>query len=358
MTGTQSAQHPQSTQRTQNTQQKPKIVVLLSDQLFEEIMTPQAQEQLAALGEVVRYRGAPDRRTRVDAEAVADLLKDAEAVITGWGATPKFDNWLLERTPMLRFIGHTAGTIKGFVGEEALAQDIVVTHAAGTIAIAVGEWALTVILASLRRVCDFNADMHARNWNKAGTGHGQTLHGKRVGIIAASMTARALIPLLKPWGCDILVFDPYLSADRATELGVRRAPDLDELFQTCDIVTNHAPTTPETDGIIDARRLALLRDGALFVNTARARAIEYDALTRELQSGRIYGALDVFPKEPLEPESPLWTLPNVILSPHVAGATVESRLQLGQTIVDELTRFYRGEPLKHQVRKEQLATMA
>lgn len=340
------------------TANRPKIAVLLSDALYDEIITPRAQQTLESLGEVVRYRGAADRRTRVTAEDAVDLLKDAEAVITGWGAAPPFNSWLLERTPALRFIGHTAGTVKGFVDEEVFDQGIVVTHAAGTIAISVGEWTLAVILASLRKVCEFNAAMHAHTWNKGGTSHGRSLHGKRVGVIAASMTARAFIPLLAPFGCDVRVFDPYLDAQRAGALGVTREPDLDALFRECDIVTNHAPTTPETDGMIDARRLALLRDGALFVNTARARAIDYEALTRELVSGRIYGALDVFPREPLEPESPLWSLPNVILSPHVAGATVESRRQLGETIVDELARFYRGEPLKHQISKAQFATMA
>ena len=339
------------------TADKPKIVVLLSEQLWGEIMTPDAEARLNALGEVVRY-SAPEGQRRVTAEMVADQLTDASAIITGWGATPKFDTWLLERTPDLRFIGHTAGTIKGFIGEEVFDQGIVVTHAAGTIAIAVGEWAMTATLASLRKLPDFNANMHERVWNKDSSLRGRSLHGKTVGIVAASMTARAFIPLLKPFNCDVQVFDPYLTPERATELGVRRQEDLDELFRTSDIVSNHAPTTPETDGMINAHRLSLMKDGALFVNTARARAIDYEALTKELQSGRIFGALDVFPKEPLEQESPLWDLPNVILSPHIAGGTVENRLMLGETIVSDLERFLRGEPLRHQIRKEQLATMA
>ena len=116
-------------------------------------------------------------------------------------------------------------------------------------------------------------------------GYGEELYGKRVGVVAASLTGRAFIRLLQPFGCDVLVYDPYLSPERAAALGVRLVDDLGELMATCDVVSNHAPTTPETDGLISAGALARLRDGALFVNTARAAAIDYTALMAELQRG-------------------------------------------------------------------------
>ncbi|MDQ3700385.1 MAG: hydroxyacid dehydrogenase, partial [Chloroflexota bacterium] len=199
-----------------------------------------------------------------------------------------------------------------------------------------------------------------RGWGeeKKAIGFGEELYGKRVGIVAASMTGRAYMRLLLPFGCDVLVYDPYLSDARAAELGVRKAADLGDLMATCDIVSNHAPTTPETNGLISAAMLARLRDGALFVNTARAGAIDYQALTAELQAGRIRAALDVFPKEPLDDASPLRYLPNVSLSPHVAGATVESRRRLGSTMIDEIVRFFAGQPLRYGVTAAQLATMA
>ena len=110
--------------------------------------------------------------------------------------------------------------------------------------------------------------------------------------------------------------------------------------------------------MIGAKQLGLLHDGALFVNTARAAAVDYDALTRELQSGRIDGALDVFPKEPLVAGSPLRGLPNVLLSPHVSGPTVEARRRMGEAMADEFARFFAGEPLRYGVTKPMLATMA
>jgi phosphoglycerate dehydrogenase-like enzyme len=332
-----------------------KIVVLPHGTPYEEIMSPRAEQVLRSLGQVVRIIG-PEHK--VTAEELSDLLPGADVVLTSWNAAPKFDEQLLLHADRLKVIGHIAGTIKGFIPPEVFDRGIVVTHAAGTIAEAVGEWALMVTLMSLRKGYQFNKTVQEGVWAKREMGPGRTLIGKRVGVVAASMTGRVFIRLLKGFDVEILVYDPYLPDERAREMGARRVDDLMEIFRTCDVVSNHAPTTPETAGMISAAHLAALRDGALFVNTARANAIDYDALTRELVSGRIDGALDVFPKEPLVADSPLRSLPNVILSPHAAGGTLESRASLGETVVDDVARFFRGEPLRHQVTKAMLATMA
>ncbi|HEU5315705.1 MAG TPA: hydroxyacid dehydrogenase [Chloroflexota bacterium] len=333
------------------------ILVLPSGQLYDEIIDAETEQKLQSLGRVIRYQSEEPGGRRVDPDQVAELIGEADAVLTSWGA-PKFDEKLLSRATKLKVIAHAAGTIKSFIPPEVFDRGIAVTHAAALIAEAVGEWALTVTLMSLRRAYDFDRAMHDGAWAKRDFGFGEALYGKRVGIVAASMTGRAYIKLLAPFGCDIVVFDPYLSDERAKQLGVTRIDSLNELFRTSDVVSNHAPTTPETDGMIGAKQLSLLRDGKLFVNTARARAIDYPALVKELQSGRIRAALDVFPKEPLEADSPLRGLPNVILSPHVAGGTEESRKRLGAGMVEELRRFLAGEKLQYGVTKQMLATMA
>jgi phosphoglycerate dehydrogenase-like enzyme len=346
------------------------ILVLPPPALWAEIVTPGAEARLAGLGEV-------DRNTsdgNLTREAVLERIAGADAVLTSWGA-PVFDAELLARAPRLRIIAHAAGTIKSFVKPEVFERQIAVTHAAGVIAESVGEWTLTATLAALRRVVDFDHIMRPdpaagadgapaggrpRGWGpeKGRVGYGEELYGKRVGVVAASLTGRAFIRLLSVFGCDVCVFDPYLPAEGAAALGVRKVEDLGELMATCDVVSNHAPTTPETDGMISAAMLARLRDGALFVNTARAGAIDYQALTEELRAGRIRAALDVFPKEPLDPASPLRSLPNVVLSPHVAGATVESRRRLGTAMIDEIARHFAGQPLRYGVSAARLATMA
>lgn len=333
-----------------------KILVLVSGQLYAEIMSPRAEETLSSLGKVIHWRG----EGRVTADQIEHLVPGVEAIVTGWGAAPTFDARLLEKADRLGIIGHTAGSIKSFIPLEVLERGIAVTTANSAIADSVGEWVLMVTLLALRRAFHYITSVHAgRGWDPRAIGFGSELYRKRVGIVSAGATGRAFIRLLKPFDVDVLVYDPYLSDERAGELGVRRAATLDELFATCDVVSNHAPTTAETTGMIGAAQFARLRDGALFVNTARAASVEYDALTRELESGRIQAALDVFPKEPLAPDSTLRGLPNVLLSPHAAGPTVvESRRRLGETIADEFACFFAGEPLRHRVTPEMLATTA
>jgi phosphoglycerate dehydrogenase-like enzyme len=339
-----------------------RILVLPNTSLWEEIVTPEAEARLAAIGEVDRNLEAAN----LPRDEVLERIATADAVLTSWGA-PVFDAELLARAPNLKVIAHAAGTIKPFVTPVAFEKGVAVTHAAAVIADSVGEWALTVTLGGLRRVVDFDRIMRAagsgerpRGWGaeKRAAGYGEELFGKRVGVVAASLTGKAYVKLLRPFGCDVMIYDPYLSPEGAAALGGRVVPDLAELMSTSDIVSNHAPTTPETTGMISAEQLARLRDGALFVNTARAAAIDYAALTAELVSGRIRAALDVFPKEPLDDASPLRDLPNVLLSPHVAGATVESRRRLGTAMIDEIARFFAGQPMQYAVTAERLATMA
>jgi len=178
-----------------------------------------------------------------------------------------------------------------------------------------------------------------------------------VGVVGAGYTGRCVIRLLRAWGAEVWVADPYLDAQRAQQLDVTKV-SLDELFANCAIITNQAPPTDETFRMIKASHLALLPDGATFVNTARSHTVDYDALLAELQSGRIQAALDVFDQEPLPTDSPFLQLENVIVTPHVAGASRQARLRQGTVIVEELERFFAGEPLLYGVSGEMLPTMA
>jgi phosphoglycerate dehydrogenase-like enzyme len=234
----------------------------------------------------------------------------------------------------------------------------VVCHAADVIAEAVCEATVLLILTGLRRFHEMDRALKAGSvWREANSLYfGHQLAGRTIGLVGGGYVARRVIALLLPFQVRILVYDPYWSDERAAELGVTRA-SLEEVMRA-DIVSNHAPITPETRHLLDARELRLIRDGAVFVNTARAWAVDQDALLAELRTGRFWAALDVFETEPLPEDSPFRRLDNVFLTPHRAGQTAETYLKQGLAMVEEVERFYSGQPLRYRVRPEQYATMA
>ena len=186
-----------------------------------------------------------------------------------------------------------------------------------------------------------------RDPNQAGSN--QYLRGAVVGIVSASKVGREVIRLLQPFNVRILVFDPYLSEWDAGRLNVERV-DLNTLFKTCDMVSIHAPSIPETDRMIGAGQLRLLQDDAVLVNTSRGSVLDHDALYEEAKTGRIQVQLDVTTPEPLPPDHRLRALPNVVLTPHISGTGAFGHLEIGEITVAALERFFIGqEPVPGEV---------
>ena len=177
----------------------------------------------------------------------------------------------------------------------------------------------------------------------------ETLYGKTVGLIGFGHVARLFRRHLTPFGCRVLVHDPYLSPDDAAREGVEHVPDLATLLRTCKVVSLHAPDIPATHSLIGASELALLQDGAIFLNSARGRLVDTNALTEALQTGRFFAAIDVTEPEPLAADHPLRTLPNVLFTPHIAGPTDDELPELTRMALTDLKRFLNGEPPLHPV---------
>jgi phosphoglycerate dehydrogenase-like enzyme len=331
---------------------QPSVLVTIPASLFHELFDPAAQARLHAAA-TVRFN--EDGRNWTS-EELARHLGGCDAVITGWG-TPEFSRAVMDASPKLRLIAHSAGSIKKMLPPHVFDSEIQVTHAAVAIAPAVAEMTILLILLSLRQVHVQDRKLKTGTPWREGQFMGQELAGQRVGVVGAGYTGRCVIRLLRGWGAEVWVADPYLDAERAAQLDVTRV-DLDTLFAACPIVTLQAPPTDETYRMIKAHHLASLPDGAIFVNTARSHAVDNDALLAELQSGRIQAALDVFDQEPLAADSPFRQLDNVILTPHIAGASRQARVRQGTVMVEELERFFRGEPLRYAVTGDMLATMA
>jgi phosphoglycerate dehydrogenase-like enzyme len=232
-----------------------------------------------------------------------------------------------------------------------------VTTAAAANAIPVAEYTLAVILLANKGAFIARERLRDATSVEPRTPDPVGNAGKRVGIVGASRIGRRLLELLRPFDLEAVVYDPYFTQSDATGLGARAVP-LDELLATSDVVSIHAPFTPATDGMIGHQELEAMKDGAVLVNTARGRLVDTTALEAELASGRISAVLDVTSPEPLPADSSLLRMPNVFVTPHVAGAMGSELSRLTDAAIDEVARYVRGEPPAHPVRPEEFERLA
>ncbi|MFD2078802.1 Phosphoglycerate dehydrogenase [Actinopolymorpha cephalotaxi] len=328
------------------------VAVLLTDRTRAMVLTPAAEGLLTAAARVRWAQGPPGEWD------LRELLDGAVACLTGWG-TPPITEQALANAPDLRLVAHTAGSIRALVPQDAVGGRLTVCQSAGLIADSVAELVIAQILSVLRDLPALDAGLRTRQgWGELRERHpGRLLGARTVGVVGASRTGRAVIGLLRAFGARVLVADPLLTTAEADDLGVTLV-ELDDLLRDSEVVTLHAPLLPRTEGLLGAGELALLADGALLVNAARGGLVDADALAAELRSGRIRAALDVFPTEPLAPDSPWRQVPNAILSPHTAGHTVDSHVRQGQAMVEDVVAFLRGEPPRYAVAADSVAVLA
>jgi len=285
---------------------------------------------------------------RFDSPQIQAALASAEFLITGWGCPP-VTAAVLDAAPRLRAILHAAGSVKAHIAPEVWERGLAVTSSAAANAVPVAEYTLAAILLAGKDVFRLRDRYRAaKHFTVAEVHPGVGNYGRMVGVIGASRIGRRVIELLRPFDLDVCLFDPYVDSATADALGVRLVA-LDTLLSTCDIVSVHAPDTPQTRNLIGADQLALMRDGATLINTARGALIDTDALIKHLQAGRLYAVLDVTDPEPLPADSVLYDLPNVFLTPHIAGSQGNELARLGSYVVDELERLRHDRPLAHSI---------
>ncbi|MER7007278.1 hydroxyacid dehydrogenase [Dactylosporangium sp. NPDC000555] len=308
---------------------------------------------MARLAGVLRLVGT-EAMESFDDPAARRGMETVEVLVTGWSCPPLTAE-VLDTAPKLRAVVHAAGSVKGHVGPEVFARGIVVSSAADANAEPVVDFTLAVITLGGKRAFglarQYAAGRYAPFEQRIGN------DGRVIGVVGASRIGRRVIARLRAAGYQVLVADPFLDRARAAELGAELA-DLDELCRRCDVLTLHAPQLPETRHLIDERRLALLRDGTLVINTARGSLVDTDALTRTCASGRIDACLDVTDPEPLPAGHPLFELANVWITPHLAGVQGSEVRRLGEFAVAEVERFVAGEPLRGAVHADQLGQLA
>ncbi|MFF8913397.1 hydroxyacid dehydrogenase [Streptomyces sp. NPDC015032] len=281
---------------------------------------------------------------------VAAALADAEVLFTCWGATPLTAE-VLAAAPRLRAVVHAAGSVKHHITDACWERGIAVTSAAGANALPVAEFTLAAILFANKRVLHsadrYRALRTEHDWLAELDGSGN--YRRTVGVVGASRIGRRVIELLRPFDLDVLLYDPYVDGAQAARLGVRLT-SLDELCTNSSVVSVHAPQLPETHHMIGAAQLSAMATGTTLINTARGSLVDEEALLPELTSGRLHAVLDVTEPELPPAHSPLYELPNVLLTPHVAGSLGNELHRMADEALDELERYVQGRPFADPVR--------
>lgn len=283
-------------------------------------------------------------------------IESADIVITSWD-TAAFDRDVMAKAKKLKLLAHAAGSVKPVVSDALWEKGVRVTSAAAANAFGVAEFCLGLILTATKRAFWAGLDTKRGLWQTGSESfNGPTeIYQQKIGVIGASHVGRHLIRLLKNFTCDVLLYDPYCSGEQAATLGATKVETLDELFSKCLVVSLNAPSTDETHRMIRGKHFAKLQAGALFINTARGAIVDEQEMIEVLRKGQFVACLDVTDPEPPLLDSPLRTLPNLWLTPHIAGATAHNLLRVGTFVANEIEAFISDHPLHYEVRREQLA---
>ena len=313
--------------------------------------SPATQVELANILDVLpaQMRGehAPARRGE---------LADVQIILSSWGG-PSLDTAFLAALPKLEAVFYAAGSVRGLVTDAFWQRDIPLCSAWGANAVPVAEFTLAQIILCLKHTYPRSRATHAaREHVSAAVPPGN--YGSQVGLIGLGMIGRAVAELLRVLQVEVWAYDPVVDPAKAAALGVTLV-ELDQLFRECDVVSLHAPALDSTRGMITGVHLGSMKTGASFINTARGAIVREQEMVAVLQARPdLFAVLDVTDPEPPTPDSTLYTLPNVFLTPHIAGSNGRECWRMGEYMLDEVRRFLAGEPLRWRVTREVAELMA
>lgn len=327
-----------------------RIVFLQGKDQRDRAFTENHLQQLRKHGEVVlnEIGGEPSH------EDMVRQIKGADVAITSWGCK-SLTTSILDQAPNLRLVLHAAGSVKGVATEEMFDRGIRITGAAAALSKGVAESALGMTIVSLKDMWRLSQQSREKQWGQVS--NVRELYDVCIGVFGSGHAGSHYIKLLQAFDVDVLVADPYLSEEQARLMGARKV-ELDQLLAESNVISIHAPSLPETYKILNKERLDRMKDDCILINTARGSIIDEEALVDELRKGSFFACLDVTDPEPPALDHPFRTLPNVVLTSHIAGAVNNGVHRLGQYTVNELEAFLKGKPLDGEVRREQLTMLA
>ncbi|HEU0165686.1 MAG TPA: phosphoglycerate dehydrogenase [Thermomicrobiales bacterium] len=310
---------------------RPRIVV--SDNIH-----PVARQELESQAEIVDVDGT-------DVDALLAAVADADALVVR--SETQVTERVLGAGRKLRVVARAGVGVDNIDLGAATRAGVLVLNAPGANATSAGEHTIALLLAITRQIPHANESTHAGRWERKLIKPIDIRH-KTVGIVGLGRVGSIVATRLKAFEMEVIAYDPYITAGRFDELGVEQVT-LDELLGRADVVTFHVPSTDETHHLLRAETIARLKPGAIVINAARGEIVDQDALAEAIRSGHVSGAgVDVYPHEPAR-QSPLFGLPNVVLTPHTGGSSAEALLAVGKVISSTTLAALRGEAVANAV---------
>ena len=310
---------------------------------------PEDRRRIEDFADVIQHPGPgmPTDKEKLEA------IKTVDAVVLGRGGGWLSDE-MIESAQQLRGIGVIGGSVSSMNAELVLEKGITLFNTGWAMANAVAEFSVAMMLCGLRDIPYMIDTMRNDGWGRGRNPYDLT--EKEVGLVGFGMIGRRVAELLGPFRTHLRVFDPFVEDAVIEAAGAARC-GLPELLTTSKVISLHLGLTDETRGLMGADELAMIPDGGLLVNTARAAVVDEEALVDELGRGRIRAALNVFWKEPLAEHHPLRSMSNVILTPHAGGLTLDTQRRHSQGMTDDLERLFAGERPTGALTSEMLARM-
>ncbi|MBE7026676.1 MAG: hydroxyacid dehydrogenase [Ruminococcaceae bacterium] len=329
-----------------------KIALLVNKKQQNRVFNEKYYEKIRKFGELSIY----DREDFEDLEYATEFVKGAEVIITSWNS-PQISGEMLDACPDLKGVIHAAGSVKPVISDELIKRKVRITGSAVAIGEGVAETALGFAISACKSFYKLSRDTANKIWDENRFEYVKDFYDINVGVISGGFVGRHMVKLLKNFHVDILMYDPILSEEEIEKIGAKKV-SLEELMSESDVVTIHAPSIPATDNMINKENLALMKDGAVLINTARGTIINEQDLIEELEKGRIFACIDVTNPEPPAPDNKLRFMDNVVLTPHIAGTVTNGLKRIALHVCEELERLLNGKKMRTEVNLDDLSKMA
>ena len=334
---------------------KKKVLVTMPDGFAKERFITKETQKLLEEHFDVTYNGLGRNYTP---EEIKNVTKGIDIVVTGWG-TPSLSDAAQSAECSVKMIAHMAGSVGDLVSQTVYDKGIKVVSGNRLFAVSVAEGTIAYMLAAQRYIPENVTDMRSgAYWKKEGFRESRRIIGRTIGIVGCGMISKELMKMLRPFGVRIKLFSEYLQDKEWLDDMNAEQTSLDEIFESCSIVSLHSSLSEKTRGMIGREHFEKMQEDALFINTARGAIVRETEMIEALQARPDLRAfLDVYEKEPLDGESPLRKMKNVYLMPHCGGPTIDMYGEIGRAVAEDIISFADGGALQYEITASQASRM-